>query len=767
MNVETSVSVTPFGAEAPVSRVVDLDIEGLHCAGCVRSVEKALHSISGVDAADVNLATHHARVRAAPQVADADLITAVEAAGYGARPIDTGRPDTDAEERTAAALRADLRVLAVAVALTLPLVAQMILPLLGLEFALPPVVQALLATPVQFWAGARFYKAAWPALKSGSANMDTLVALGTSAAYGLSLVLTLAAGRDMLSAGGAHLYFEASAAVITLVLLGRILEARAKRSTTAAIRALMALRPETARVERNGETVEIAAANLCSGDVVVVRPGERLPADGTVLSGQSQADESLLTGESLPVDKGPGDRVTGGAINGAGLLRVRVDAVGTESMLSRIIDLVQSAQATKPPVQRLVDRISEVFVPVVILVALLTFAGWWAFAGDVSVAVVNAVAVLVIACPCALGLATPTAIMTGTGVAARRGILIKDAEALEHARAIDTVVFDKTGTLTRGRPEVREILVAPGARHGDTTLDPRGLLALAASAQQGSEHPLAHAVLARAEQDGVALAKLGEFTGLPGRGLKAELDSARLLIGNRRLMAEEGVSGDPLEEEVAALEASGLTVMWVAALEEEAPRLLGVLALGDTVKPGAAAAVAGLRRAGIRAVLLSGDNQQVVQSVANELGIDEVRAEVLPADKAEEIERLRAAGGVVAMVGDGVNDAPALAAADVGIAMGEGSDVAMHTAGVTLLRGDPRLVAEAIAVSRATYRKLRENLFWAFIYNTLAIPLAVLGILNPVIAGAAMALSSVSVVSNSLLLRRFDPAKAGGNTNDR
>jgi Cu+-exporting ATPase len=762
VTIEASVYEPSPGTEALIGRAIDLDIEGLRCAGCVRRVEKALHAVSGVDAADVNLATHHARVRAAPQVADADLIAAVEAEGFGARSIDAAQPDTEAEERDAAALRADLRLLGVAVALTVPLVAQMILPLLGLEFALPPAVQALLATPVQFWAGARFYKAAWPALKAGSANMDTLVALGTSAAYGLSLVLTLAAGATMFSADGPHLYFEASAAVITLVLLGRILEDRAKRRTTAAIRALMALRPETARIERDGRMVEIPVADLCSGDVVVVRPGERLPADGTVLAGESQADESLLTGESLPVDKGPGDQVTGGAINGAGLLRVRVDAVGTDSMLSRIIELVQSAQATKPPVQRLVDRISSVFVPVVILVALLTFAGWWVFGGGFSVAVVNAVAVLVIACPCALGLATPTAIMTGTGLAARRGILIKDAEALEHARAIDTVVFDKTGTLTRGRPEVREILVAPGARRGDAALDPASLLALAASAQQGSEHPLAHAVLARAEQDGIALSKVLEFTGLPGRGLRAELEGARLLIGNRRLMAEEGVPGEALEDQAAALEASGLTVMWVAAPDGEAPRLLGALALGDTIKPGAAEAVAGLRRAGIRAVLLSGDNRRVAESVAGELGIDEVRAEVLPADKAEEVARLREAGAVVAMVGDGVNDAPALAAADVGIAMGEGSDVAMHTAGITLLRGDPRLVAEAIAVSRATYRKLRENLFWAFLYNTLAIPLAVLGFLNPVIAGAAMALSSVSVVSNSLLLRRFNPAKAGG-----
>ncbi|MDX1576219.1 MAG: copper-translocating P-type ATPase, partial [Kiloniellales bacterium] len=513
--------------------------------------------------------------------------------------------------------------------------------------------------------------------------------------------------------------------------------------------------PETALVERDGSVEERAVEALEVGDVLVVRPGTRLAADGRVLTGNSQADESLLTGESLPVDKGPGDPVTGGSINGAGLLRVEVTAVGTQTMLARIIDLVQTAQASKPPVQRLVDRVSAVFVPAVIVIAVLALVGWWLAGAGTATAVINAVSVLVIACPCALGLATPTALMTGTGLAARRGILIKDAEALEHARAIDTVVFDKTGTLTLGRPQLREILVAP-----DAGLDQTALLTLAASAQRGSEHPLARAVQRRAEEEGLALVDPGAFEALPGRGLKAQVEGRALAIGNRRLMAELGVATSALESDADALEARGLTVIWIA----ESARLLGAMALGDEIKPGAKTAVRRLHEAGIRTAILSGDNRRAVEAVAGTLGIDLVRAEVLPADKAEAVMDLRGEGWpgqTVAMVGDGVNDAPALAAADVGIAMGEGSDVAMHTAGITLLRGDPRLVGDAIEISRATYSKIRQNLFWAFIYNILGLPLAAFGFLSPVIAGAAMALSSVSVVTNSLLLRRIDFASDG------
>ncbi len=734
---------------------LDFAIDGMTCASCVFRVEKALNAVPGVTDATVNLATQRAHVVWRDGAADeAALVSAVEAAGYGARRAEA-TVDVEAEDRAhAAALRRDLIVLGVAIALSLPLVAQMVLPLLGVDFMLAPLVQMALATPVQFWAGARFYKAAWPALKALTGNMDLLVALGTSAAYGLSAVLTIGAGAEMLTGGAVELYFEASAAIITLVLLGRVLESRAKRKTSAAIRALMELRPETARVERDGAVVEVPLEEVRTGDVTVIRPGEHIPADGEVVSGESQADESLLTGESMPVDKLPGDPVTGGAINGAGLLRVRVTAVGTESMLAKIIDLVQSAQASKPPVQRLVDRISAVFVPVVVAVAVVTLIVWLALGAELSTALLNAVAVLVIACPCALGLATPTALMTGTGMAAQRGILIRDAEALERARDLTTVIFDKTGTLTRGRPSVQEILPAEGTE-ADT------LLQLAASAQAGSEHPLARAVLERAEAGGLALDRVADFQSLTGRGIAANVARRDLRIGSRRLMAEQGVDTGPLDERAVALEGRGLTVIWIAELAEDA-RLLGAMALGDSIKPGAAAAVAGLHRLGIETVLLTGDNKRVAEAVAAEVGIDRVLAEVLPADKAAEVERLRRQGKGVAMVGDGVNDAPALAAADIGIAMGEGSDVAMHTAGVTLMRGDPRLVAEAVALSRKTYAKIRQNLFWAFIYNAIGVPLAAAGLLSPVIAGAAMALSSVSVVTNSLALRRFDPRRATG-----
>ena len=764
-DVQSLHRATP--ADVSPSRPVDLDIEGMTCAGCVARVERALAAVPGVAEASVNLATRRARVEAGAEVAEGSLVAAVAGAGYEAQVLtDTTEVPGSDEAALAAAHRREAITLAVAGLLTLPLVAQMLFELLGWGGALPPFVQLLLATPVQFWAGARFYRAAWPALKARSANMDSLVVLGTTAAYGLSLVLTLGAGADMFASGGPHLYFEASAAVITLVLLGRVLEDRAKRQTTEAIRALAALRPDTAEVERDGKVRELAVAALQVGDILVVRPGARLAADGRVLSGHSQADESLLTGESLPVDKAPGDPVTGGSINGAGLLRVEVTAVGTQTMLARIIELVQSAQASKPPVQRLVDRVSAVFVPAVIVIAALALAGWWLAGAGTAAAVINAVSVLVIACPCALGLATPTALMTGTGLAARRGILIKDAEALERARAIDTVVFDKTGTLTLGRPQVREILVDP-----DAGLGPSDLLSLAAGAQQGSEHPLGRAVLRRAEEEGLALPAVAAFEALPGRGLLADVaqdnEGRSLVIGNRRLMAERGAETAGLDTAAEGLEGQGLTVIWIAeAAGPTAPksRLLGAMALGDEIKPGAEQAVARLHAAGIRTAVLSGDNERAVAAVAKSLGIDLVRAEVLPADKAEAIVDLRGEGWpghTVAMVGDGVNDAPALAAADVGIAMGEGSDVAMHTAGITLLRGDPRLVGAAIEISRATYRKIRQNLFWAFIYNVLGLPLAAFGFLSPVIAGGAMALSSVSVVTNSLLLKRLDRDSAG------
>jgi Cu+-exporting ATPase len=724
-----------------------MPISGMTCAGCAGRVEKALRSAPGVLTAEVNLATERADVVGAAGVMRAvDLVAAVARAGYGADVLtgDDARDRQIVVAETARQRRQTLQMIA-ALLLAAPFVAEMVLGWLGLDWHLPIRLAVGLATVVQFAVGGRFYIAAWKALRAGSGNMDLLVALGTSAAYFYSLWLAVAGH------GHGHLYFEAAAVVIALVVLGKWLETRAKRSTTAAIRALMALRPELARVERDGGEVEVPVGAVSVGDVVVVRPGERLPVDGVVMEGRSQVDESLLTGESLPVVKTDGDKVTGGAINGAGLLRVRASAVGAASTLSRIVALVEHAQAGKAPVQRLVDRVSAIFVPVVLLAALTAFLGWWLLAGDTAGGLIAAVSVLVIACPCALGLATPTAIMVGTGAAARAGILIRDVEALERAHQLDTVLLDKTGTLTEGKPAVTDVVPAAGVAEAE-------LLRLAAAAQTGSEHPLARAILGRAVD--LSLPPLRDFQSLPGRGLLATVEGRVLAIGNRRLLDEQGVDRCALETEAAKLETQGRTVVWVA--ERTPARLLGIIAVADPVKPSAAEAVRRLGTLGLRIMLLTGDNARTAAAVAEQVGIDTVEASVLPADKAATVERLRAEGRHVGMVGDGVNDAPALAAADVGIAMGTGADVAMETAGITLMRGEPLLIADAIAISRATVAKIRQNLFWAFVYNVIGIPLAGFGLLSPVFAGAAMALSSASVVANALLLRRWRPVTRGG-----
>ncbi|EFI53082.1 heavy metal translocating P-type ATPase [Afipia sp. 1NLS2] len=718
----------------------ELAIAGMTCATCAGRVEKALSSVRGVIRAEVNLASEKASVEGiAGILRPADLIAAVQRAGYGAELL-TGDAERDrqivaADERR---LKHETWRIVAAMALSAPL----LLPMFGIM--LPAWLQLALATPVQFVVGARFYVAAWKALRAFTGNMDLLVSLGTSAAYFYSLYLMFAGPP------GTHLYFEAAAVVIALILVGKWLETRAKRSTTAAIQALMSLRPERARVERDGKEVEVPVAAVAIGDLVVVRPGERLPVDGLVTSGHSEVDESLLTGESLPVAKDSGDKVTGGSINGSGLLRIETTAVGAQSTLSRIIALVESAQAKKPPVQRLVDRVAAIFVPVVVAVALVAFFGWWLIGGNFPAGVIAAVSVMVIACPCSLGLATPTALMVGTGAAAKAGILIRDAEALERAHRLDTVILDKTGTVTEGKPAVTEIM-PDGIPEAE-------LLSLAAAAQKGSEHPLARAVLAKAE--GLALPVLDDFQSYPGMGLTARVAGHRIAIGNRRLMRENGVPTDAMETQAAALEERGRTVMWVAVLEAPS-RLLGLIAVADPLKPTAAAAVRHLHEIGIDTVLLTGDNERTAAAVAVQLGIKRVLAGVLPGEKAAEVQRLQSEGRHVGMVGDGVNDAPALAAADIGIAMGTGADVAMQTAGITLMRGDPLLIGDAIAISRATYTKIRQGLFWAFIYNVLGMPAAALGLLSPVVAGAAMALSSVSVVSNALLLRRWRPTTKG------
>ncbi|MBK0392285.1 heavy metal translocating P-type ATPase [Ramlibacter algicola] len=723
----------------PAPAAVRLQIEGMTCASCVNRVERALRKVPGVASAEVNLATETAEVGfAAPGGDVGALSAAVAKAGYQAYVV-----REDGPSRGDDALHGAWPVL-VAALLSLPLLAQMGAMAVGSSWMLPPWVQLALATPVQFWLGARFYRAGWAALRDRSGNMDLLVAIGTSAGYGLSV-------WSMWRHGGhAHLYFEASAVVITLVLLGKWLEGRAKRQTTQAIRALNALRPDGARVQRDGVERELPVAQLVPGDRLVVRPGERLPADGVVLEGSSHIDESMITGESLPVAKHAGDKVTGGSVNAEGLLLVQATALGAESTLARIVRLVESAQAHKAPIQRLVDRVSAVFVPAVIGIAAITLLAWGLATGDWEQAILNAVAVLVIACPCALGLATPAAIMAGTGVAARRGILVKDAEALEVAHRVDVVAFDKTGTLTQGQPRLVTSLQAPGASD---------VLAAAAALQAGSEHPLARAVLAAAREAGTSVPAAQRVQAVAGRGIQGVVDGRDLRLGSSRWMTELGVDLGAMQAAAQEAQASGQTLSWIADLTD-GPRLLGMLAFGDTLKPGAAAGVQALRAQSVRTVLVSGDNAGAAGAVGRELGIDEVHAEVLPQDKAGLLQKLREGGHVVAMVGDGINDAPALAAADVGLAMATGTDVAMHAAGITLMRGEPALVADALDISRRTYAKIRQNLFWAFAYNVVGIPLAALGWLSPVLAGAAMAFSSVSVVTNALLLRRWKGAAA-------
>ena len=726
-----------------VSSELTLLIEGMTCASCVARIEKALGKVAGVIDASVNLATESARVKVVAGTPIETLIAAVEDAGYRARlkPIEGSRP---ADSGVASDRRERLHLI-IAIVLSLPLVVPMLGTPFGVHWMLPGWIQFALATPVQFWLGARFYRAAWGAVRAHSGNMDLLVALGTSAGWGLSTWHLLQGHAGHASDA---LYFEASAVVITLILLGKWLEARARRQTTEAIRALQALRPATARVQRDGVESEITIEAVRVGDEVIILPGERIPVDAEILDGRSHNDESMLTGESLPVPKQPGDRITGGAVNAEGRLHARTVAVGTESVLARIIRLVEDAQARKAPIQRKVDRISAVFVPIVVLIAAITLIAWGLGTSDWNQALLNAVAVLVIACPCALGLATPTAIMAGTGVAARAGILIKDAEALETAHSLRTVAFDKTGTLTLGQPSL-------AAYHSVDGRDAE-MLTLAAALQSGSEHPLARAILRAADAAQLKYAAASAITALPGRGLGGTVDGRRMLLGSARLMQESGIEPGTLADAAAVHEAQGRSVSWLASEVDGAFQLRGLLAFGDRPRPEAAESIADLHARGLRTVMISGDNRGAALAIARAVGIPEadVQSGVLPGDKAAALRALSQAGPV-AMVGDGINDAPALAAADVGIAMGSGTDVAMHAAGITLMRGDPRLVAAAIDISRRTTRKIHENLFWAFIYNLVGIPLAAAGLLNPVIAGAAMAFSSVSVVLNTLLLRRW------------
>ncbi|TXL63605.1 copper-translocating P-type ATPase [Zeimonas arvi] len=760
-----AAAVSKAGYATP-TRSVDLKIEGMTCASCVSRVEKALRKLPFVLDASVNLAGESARVSVvggSEADADAALVGAVAKAGYGARRVDAAAGGGEAAEVSGAAEWRRAAPVLIGGLLSLPLVVPMAGDLFGRHWMLPAWAQFLLATPVQFLLGARFYKAGWAALRAGTGNMDLLVAIGTSAGWGLSTWLWLTAAPGTMP----HLYYEASAVVITLVLLGKWLEARARRRTTAAIRALQALRPDVARLLRDGAEVEVPLAEVAAGDRLVVRPGERIPVDGELVEGHTQVDESMLTGEPLPVSRSAGERLTGGSINGDGRIVMLATAVGTETVLARIIRMVEDAQAAKAPIQRVVDRVSAVFVPVVIVIAVLTMAGWLLAGRGIEPALIAAVSVLVIACPCALGLATPAAIMAGTGVAARHGVLIKDAQALEIAHRVDTVAFDKTGTLTVGKPRLLAFEAADGA-------PPDAALALAVGLQSGSEHPLARAVVEAARERGLAIGTADDVQAIPGKGVTGRVAGRSLSIGSRRWLEEQGADPAGLGERADALQREGASVSWliehaedeggVADADGRAPRrarALALLAFGDAPKEGAARAVELLRARGVRTVMISGDNRGAAEAVARALGLDEVVADVLPADKAGHVRRLQQGGRTVAMVGDGVNDAPALAAADVGIAMGNGTDVAMHTAGLTLMRGDPRLVPAALEISDRTYAKIRQNLFWAFFYNAVGIPLAAVGLLSPVVAGAAMAMSSVSVMTNALLLSRWRPRQDG------
>jgi len=715
--------------ETADGRVVEFAIAGMTCAACSARLEKVLNRQPGIQA-NVNLAAERARVRLAGAADEAAVVAAVAKAGFAASLVDKDTRERE-KARRAADYRREINRFRIAVALTLPLVGQMLFMFGDAHHhpELPRWLQLLLATPVQFWIGWRFYDGAYKALRGGGANMDVLVALGTSMAWGFSAVVTLF-GLDQ------HVYFEGGAAVITLVLLGKLLEARAKARTSEAIESLIRLQPKTARIERDGQWVEIAVDALMPGDVFMVRPGDSVPVDGEVVDGISNINEAMLTGESMPVAKAVGDKVFAATANGQGVLRCRATGVGEQTLLAGIIRMVGEAQGSKAPVQRLADRISAIFVPVVCVIALATFTGWWLHTGEFAEALVNAVAVLVIACPCALGLATPTAIMVGTGQGARAGILVKNVEALERAEKIAVLALDKTGTLTCGEPTVTDIVpLAAGEEDA---------VRLAAALEQGSEHPLARAVLARAAA--VDLPKVANFKAAPGHGVAGEVDGRSLRLGSPAWL---GMADDVA---VMRLQQAGRTVVVL----EESGSALALLAIADTLRPTSRPAVERLRARGIRVVMLTGDNAATAAAIAHEAGIEEFRAGILPGDKAAAVAELKT-GGLVAMVGDGINDAPALAAADVSFAIGAGSDAALEVADLTLIRNDLHGVDDAIELSRATLGKIRQNLFFAFIYNVLGIPLAAFGELNPVIAGAAMAMSSVFVVSNSLLLKRWHP----------
>lgn len=711
---------------------ISLNIYGMSCASCVGRVEKALQKTPGLLSASVNLATEKASIEYDPAVlTPGDLVSVVEKSGYEA-----ALPSAEIRNKNDELL--ELKYLGYfSTLLSLPLIVPMIFSVFGVHMMLPGLAQMIIATPVQFYIGKRFYVSAWSAIRARAGNMDFLVALGTSAAYFLSLYLLI---KDQ-----PHLYVESSAVIITLVLWGKYLEAKAKFQTTEAIRQLQVLQPETARVLKDGLEKEISLKELRRKDHVIIRPGERVSADGLIRQGETQIDESLLTGESLPVHKNIGDKVVGGSMNVDGMITVEVTAIGTESMLSKIIRLVENAQAEKAPVQRLVDRISEIFVPVVLVVALITVLATGLLIGEWETAIINAVSVLVIACPCALGLATPTSIMVGTGAAAKAGILIKDAAALEVAHSVTTVAFDKTGTLTAGKPVVSQIHTLMNSEEE--------FLSIITSLQRGSEHPLALAIRNTALHKKIISSEVTAFKTLAGKGVEGILNGKKYSFGSSKLII--GALSEDMQKLSLEREALGETTSF---LFDAGSQVLGLVSFSDALKPSALETIRQLHKLGIKTLILSGDNEGSVNRVARELGINSTYAGISPIEKKDIIRSLQKQGEVVAMAGDGINDAPALATADVGMAMSSGTDVAMNVSGVTLMRSEPLLIPDTISISRRTFSKIKQNLFWAFIYNVIGIPLAAMGYLSPVVAGLAMAMSSVSVVTNSLLLKRWKPS---------